>query len=511
MFTVSPMFSSHMVLQRDESILIWGAGVEDVEVIILFKTKQYMCKIKNNKWCIDLGIHEAGGPYDLTIHCGNQTIIFNDVLIGEVWLAGGQSNMEQPLFFSKEWSNEKNVCDNPMIRLKTIPRRPFQDAQINGWHFEHTQSHDTKWELCTQHSAKHFSAIGYYFAKKLQRKMNVPIGIISCNWGGTTAQAWMSRDYLITNDKLKFLWDDYVTIEKQLDAIAYEKEFHAYQEDMLTFVKEKGNLDERVEALGLTRYMTSDDGPAPAPAPPYGYKHFQRPCGLYDNMVMQVIPYTIKGVIWYQGESNANGPHATLYEEIFTTLIQNWRDAWKKKDLPFVFVQLSSLGEKDDIDKGWPIVRQAQLEVSQKVNHTAMVISADYGEWNNIHPINKKPIGNRLAKSALSMVYNQEETYRVITYNHIEKQGNTIIISFNEKIKQISEELPSFQLCGEDKRFITAEATIMDHKITVHNDNISNPVGVSYGFSKNVQIALYNLNDLPVTPFKVFLEKQHIM
>jgi sialate O-acetylesterase len=509
------MFSDHMVLQREQDIFIWGNGPEGVLVKADFLGRTYESFISQGRWLINLGTYPAGGPYELLLICETEHVRFEDILIGEIWLAGGQSNMEQPLFQSSEWKSDRQSFELPDLRIMTVPRRPFPDALIDGWHFDHTLSEWSDWMICTPDSIERFSAIGVYFGKNLTEKLDVPVGIISCNWGGTPIEAWMSRETLLGDPDLAFLIDEYDSLVTGMDISEYEKEFQKYQQEIRDYSNQIGDPVERIKTMGLEKFAKYH--PSPVPTPKLGPKSFQRPCGLYENMILSIAPYTMQGVLWYQGESNGNAETAKLYEKMLTLMIDEWRHLWRKPDLFFALVQLSSFGgaKQPHAEETWPLIRQAQLDVSLKVDHVSMVVSADHGDKFNIHPLDKKLVSMRLAQSVLHRVYGQNETYRIPVCQSVRKEGEKLILTFSEPLEFREPTFPGarkgqeaeWELCGADGIFYRAKGTLDGCEIIVSCDEVNEPCAAAYGWSKRVNLVLFTKDGMPVSPFKANIEE----
>lgn len=499
-FSIASIFTNNMVLQRNKKIPVWGFAKNGLKVIATFCGQSKECTAHNGKWRVDFEPVQAGGPFELKIISDKKGLILENILVGDVWIAGGQSNMEQPLLFTKEGKDEIPNAYYDKIRFYTVPRRPFEEAQIDGWHFESVFSSDTKWLMCTPESASHFSAVGFEFAKDLYNSINVPVGIVSCNWGATSASAWMNEDYLNNDEQLKIYMDEYEENAKLFSHEEYEIEFSKYLSELKRYATDMQKIE--LNPYKVEEYLTYH-GADPFPVSPIGLKNFRRPAGLYHTMLEKIVPYAAKGVIWYQGESDIY--HRNIYKKLFSKMIENWRNDFEDRNLPFVFVQLTSFGAENPKGEEWAILREQQMNTWNSVDNTAMVVSIDYGEENNIHPTNKKIIGQRLSLAARANFYQQEISWLGPRFNNLQIVDNMAIVTFNNEADGLAftgDELRGFQICGEDRIFEDAIAEIKNGYVEVHNQNIISPLAVRYGWTNFTKANLYNSNELPALPFR---------
>ncbi|WP_052703153.1 sialate O-acetylesterase [Paenibacillus beijingensis] len=408
--------------------------------------------------------------------------------------------MEQPLIVTKEGKNEIPAAFFPNIRLYNVPKRPFEDAIVDGWHFIHTVSSQTRWEECTPEHAGYFSAVAFHFAKEINQELNVPIGIISCNWGGTSAACWMKEEYLTEDAGLNVYIDDYNKHLVNLNRDKYEEDFKRYQTELKQYAQKR--KDESIHPDHIDEYLM-DQSAGPLPLPPLGPKSSFRPSGLYYTMLKKVIPYTIKGVIWYQGESDSGRP--VLYRKLFGNMIQNWRDDWDNPELPFLFVQLASFGSNLLKPDSWALLRESQSFVSKNVKITAMAVTIDCGDRSNIHPSGKRSVGVRLALLARNKIYGQEVECSGPVFRDMKVNENKMILRFDcsaEGLTSMGASLKGFEICGENGRFIAAKAVIIENAVEVCNDEIEFPVAVRYGWANYTDANLYNVFGLPASPFR---------
>jgi sialate O-acetylesterase len=391
------------------------------------------------------------------------------------------------------------------IRYFNVPQVEFEDekGKIPQLDFE-------EWKISSPENSGDFSAVAYHFAKNLHNDLNVPIGTINCNKGGTSASCWLSEKYLSEDEELKNAYlDTYYNIIENLNDDEADKmtaEFLKSQED---YVKKEEQYKKLYPERGAEE-VRRDIGLYPWP-PPVNRKAYGRPNGLYNTMLKKVIPYRVKGVIWYQGEEDSQKPH--LYRKLFKKLIENWREAFRNENLPFSFVQLPMFD--DDRPESWAIVRDAQLSTFRNVKNTSMIVAADCGEEKDVHPRGKKPIGERLAIITLEDVYKKSVKGHSPMYSGYEIKDNKIIISFDyikdgELCTIDGSPLKGFEICAQDKKYVEAQAEIAGDKVIVWNEKVANPVAVRYGWKNYIEVNLCNENKLPAATFNTEINYYNI-
>lgn len=476
------LFSNNMVLQQGVAVPVWGTANENESVTVEFSGQKVSAVAKDGKWFVKLNPLQAGGPFEMTIK-GQNTVKITNILVGEVWICGGQSNMArkigvqagQPDIVGRQEAVNEAV-NFSHIRQFFVPLKgsasPIED--VNG-----------SWAVCDSNSINDFTAVGYFFAHTLTQNLkNVPIGLISSSWGGTPAQKWASRASLEQNEELKYLVADY---EKSiLNYPADLKKYRIREDSLLT----KWKID-------VAKAKETGGGWIPKPAPPIEPHLSGNVGGLFNAMIAPLVPYAIKGVIWYQGESDKF--KTKQYQTLFPLLIADWRKAWDNGDFPFLYVQVAPFNAM------FPEIREAQLLCLKKTINTAMVVTTDCGEADKIHPGNKKPVGERLALAAQALAYNQTVSYSGPIYSSMEVKDNTIILSFehiNSGLIAKHGELTDFVICGADKKFVPAKATINGDKIIVSAEGITNPKAVRMGWANVPNVNLYNKEGLPASPFR---------
>ena len=478
------IIGEHMVLQQHRSVPIWGTAGAGEKVTVSFRGKNATATADpNGNWLARVDAQEAGGPFELTI-AGSSTIKFTDILVGEVWICSGQSNMQFGLKFAKDGEKEVAEANFPTLRLFSVERTPsvMPLKDVKG-----------EWEACTPESSPMFSAVGYFFGRDLLRDLKVPIGMIHTSWGGTPSEAWTTREKLQSIptarpllERLAKVVADYPEAKKKFDA------------DMAAW-----------EAAANKAKSANQPEPAGKPNPPAGPETVNQPAVLYNGMIAPLVPYGIKGAIWYQGEANTDRGYQ--YRDIFPGMINNWRDAWGEGDFPFLFVQLTNFTERKtehEVDPGesaWAELREAQTRTLALPN-TGMATTIDIGVWNDIHPKNKQDVGHRLAGAARFVAYGDAKAvpsgpmYKSVSINNNEAR---VTFQWGNGLQVKGEGPPKgFAIAGADHKFYWAEAKIDGHDIVLHCDKVPNPVAVRYAWADNPNTNLYNGAGLPAVPFR---------
>jgi len=628
------LISDGMVLQRNTKTNIWGWATAGENVVIQFRDNIYTTIAGNDgKWKIVLPSMKEGGPYTMKIDAGNHLVIHN-ILIGDVWICSGQSNMTIPMERVKEkYPDEIANANYPEIRHFVVTTRyNFNKPEEN--------TPPAKWEPADPKTVLQFTAVGYFFAKKLYEKYHVPIGLINSSVGGPPVESWMSEDalkkfphYLVTAQKFKDslyvdsirktefainnAWDDQIRqndsgligskpwydtayipegwstmkipgywndqglkgingvvwfrkeinvpasmtgkaaklfMGRIIDAdyiyvngslvgnITYQYPPRRYEIASALLKPGKNVITIRVInhsgkggfAIDKPYYLTTSGesidlkgdwqyklGAEIPPLKTVSINILYRPLGLFNSMIAPLLNYTIKGIIWYQGEGNTDRPYD--YHELFAAMITDWRKKWSRPEqegnFPFIYVQLHNYGEtnKEPTESNWAELREQQLKTLSAPN-TAMAVAIDLGEWNDLHPLNKKDVGERLAVAAQYLAYgNKNIVYSGPLYRSMKIEGNRIIISFKNTggglIAKGGDELKHFAIAGTDKKFVWAKAMIEGDKVIAWNSEIRKPVAVRYAWADNPEDAnLYNKEGLPASPFRTdtFLRQQKV-
>lgn len=491
--TPASMFQDHLVLQRESVLPVWGKAKPGETVTVSFGTQQQTAVTgKDGKWMVRLQPMKAGGPYEMTI-AGENSIVLKDIYLGEVWLCSGQSNMDMTVAREdRYWCgvlNEKEemaAANYPEIRVFDTAYTPTDDPQ---------EKVDGTWELVSPATIGHISAAAYFFGRELYQKYKVPIGLVTTAYGGSAAEAWISRPAMEAHPNLKFLLDNY--LKKKAEYLPSLQELQAYQ----AAVEKWKTASAQAKAEG------KDEVRPPKNRDPRVDQH--NPCLLYNGMVAPLVPFAIRGAIWYQGESNQNS--AQVYRELMETLIADWRSAWGQGEFPFLYVQLANYGKAYDTEpaagKGLTLVREAQRQ-NLSVPNTAMVVAIDNADpldMGNIHPKNKQAIGHRLALAAQGMVYGEKVDYSGPLYTHYLIEGEKIRLHFNGTGKGLASNdgnLTGFAIAGPDRVFVEAEARIDGNTILVSSPKVPNPQAVRYGWNANPKVNLCNKAGLPASPFR---------
>ena len=615
---LSPIFNNNMVLQQGMEIPVWGWASPGEKITVTIDKAVVSARTnKEGKWALKLPAMNYGGPFKMTVK-GKNLQTFENIMIGEVWICSGQSNMEFYLVNSKNGDAEVAASDYPQIRLFTVKKRISQTPQ--------DQLEDAEWLPCSPTTSPHFSAVGYFFARALYEKLKVPIGLINSSWGGTIAETWTSNEMISKNPDFadhmaqlkKIDLDDYVrTVEKEVQSrigafsttdlgmkgdlpvwaapdfddttwktmklpgliehngllgvdgiIWFRKEVdilpaeagktatlslakindsdNTYLNGTLIgsnkLIAEKSRIytipagllkagkniiTVQVEDIGnvggiygnpAALKLQCDDRTIPlsgnwkykvglvkfsAVLSPNSY-----PTLLYNGMIHPLVPYGIRGAIWYQGEGNAD--RAKQYQRIFPDLIKDWRNHWDQGDFPFLFVQLASFMKTDSLpqESSWAELREAQ-SMTLALPNTGMAVTIDVGDELDIHPTDKQTVGKRLALSALKVAYNQDVIFSGPVYKSMSVNGNKVTLTFEEagdglKIKDKYGYLKGFAVAGEDHKFYWASGKLTGKTtLDVSCPEVHHPVAVRYGWGNNPDDAnLYNSADLPASPFR---------
>ena len=461
------LFTDHLLLQREALVPVWGWAEDGEEITVAFRDQQVKTTAKDGRWMVRLRPLKAGGPDDLTV-TGKNTLTLKNVLVGEVWIASGQSNMEMAL--RSAWEPEPDIASsaNPLIRLYTVPKLKA-DAPTNNVF--------ASWRECTPETVPNFSAVAFYFARDLQRALKVPVGVIHTSWGGSPAEVWMSERVLAGNP-------DY-----QRDILdPYPAALQRYQENLAAFQK----------ALAAAQ---AEGKPAPRNRPSPGWK----PTELYNGMIAPLIPFAFQGAIWYQGESNAG--RAKQYRTLFADMITNWREDWGLGDFTFLSVQLAPFTAIKDQpgESPWAELREAQLLSTKVLPNVGMAVITDVGDPKDIHPKKKQPVGARLALAARAIACGEHLEFSGPLFKGVKFQGDQAILSFDhvgQGLEARDGELKGFALAGEDRKFVWGKAEIQAHQVVVSSPEVAKPVAVRYGWADCPVVNLWNKDGLPATPFR---------
>jgi sialate O-acetylesterase len=433
-------------------------------------------------WRVTLPPCDAGGPYTLEI-AGTNTILLHNVMVGEVWICAGQSNMEFTMAKSSESERDIRLAGDEQLRVFLIKRMIAEQPQFTC---------DAQWESCAASNVGAFSAVAYYFGKRLRETLHVPVGLVQATWGGTPAECWIDQTLLELNPILAPIMEHW-----REDLVRYpeaKKEHDVYGAQLLAEWEAAAKV---ARASGLAD--------PPRPQEPRGPGSRNTPGGQFNAMIEPIIPFAMKGVLWYQGE--ANTARAYQYRTLFPALIENWRTRWGEGNFPFYFVQLPNLKRGPEPSRsGWAELREAQL-LTLRLPNTGMVVTIDVGDSLSLHPTNKKPVGERLARTALARLYGYDSlTFSGPVYKSMMRDDAGITISFEYCGKGLCSKegrpLAGFTIAGEDKVFHPAEATIVGDDLRVFSADVQRPIAVRYAWQDNPSATLYNVEGLPASPFR---------
>lgn len=464
-----------MVLQRDQPIHLWGWSEPGETVSAqLNGTAQTATGDALGHWSLFLPPQHAGGPVQLTIQASN-TIVLDDILIGDVWFASGQSNMEMPLegfpgnAVVANADAEIRGANQPKLRLLLVKKKT-SDYPVRDY--------EAAWTACTPETAAKFSAVAYFFGKQIAEHEQVPIGLIDSTWGGTPAEAWVSMEGLASDASLMPVFAEWARMANE-------------QADVPRLLAAEKREDEAARK-------------ANRPAPSHQWHPNPAswgPAALFNGMIAPAVEFRIKGVIWYQGESNSTRSRGNLYEKLFPALISDWRAHWHEGDFPFLFVQISSFTSGPH--ETWPIVREAQRR-TLSLRDTGMAVTIDIGDPTNVHPANKQDVGARLALAARALAYGEKVEYSGPTYRETAVDGKSVRVWFDHTSGGLTAKggsLEGFEVAGDDRHFAPATATIDGESVVVTSDRVSAPRFVRYGWANAPVVNLYNGSGLPASPF----------
>lgn len=614
----SSLISDGMVLQREAKVRIWGRCESGQDVVVKFLDQEYTAKAdQEGHWSVTMEDLQPGGPYEMTVTAGSESRVIRDVLVGDVWVLGGQSNMELPVRRTLDLlADEVKDVNLPFIRHFAVP-------QIYNFHGPQSEVTGGKWTKAAGDEVLDFSGTGFYFARAMYKRYGVPVGLIRTAVGGTPVEAWMSEETLRTYpgygetiDQLKD--DDYVASVKQREEASSRAWYHHLREsdeglrgkwfepdvdtsDWKAFevpnswkgtelepirgavwfrrtfevpesmagqevklyvgtivdaddtyvngvhvgstayrypprryvipsgilksgtntitvrVVSTGSTGEFIEDMpykiraangeeisleGVWKYRLGTSVSAPEPVTFFQYK----PAGLYNGVIAPLRNYVIRGALWYQGESNTGSPKG--YNELFTDMVRDWRNNWGIGDFPFIYAQLPNFGPPESYQENshWALLRHEQRKGLATVENAAMAVIIDVGEHNDLHPQDKKSVGERMAKCAMKLAFGEELVYSGPMYRSMEREGHAIRIHFDHTGSGLvaggDGTLKGFVICGPDGKYLPAQAVISGDSVIVSNEQIQEPVHVRYAWADNPFDAnLYNREGLPASPF----------
>lgn len=483
--SVPSIFGDHMVIQQNQPIRIWGwadAG-ERIKVQLGQDQVETVADASGN-WKVKLPARKADNqPLTLALS-GKNNLVFQDVLMGEVWVCSGQSNMGFSLSNSFDADLESLAANFPRLRLISIPQVGTQKPQNNF---------KGQWQTCTPQTVQSFSAVGFHFGRQIHQVLDIPVGLIDNAWGGSACEAWIRRDLMEKDSRYKELMDRWVETEK------------TFNSEKITAQNQK-----RLEQWKIKSKAARQSG-QPVPKRPRPVRNpltgQHRPGNLYNGVLKPIIGFPIQGVVWYQGESNSK--RAYQYRDLFPMMIQLWRDEWQQGDFPFYWVQLADFRDEtaQPVESDWAELREAQTMTMSKLKNTGEAVIIDVGESNDIHPRNKRVVGKRLARWALAQQYGYDIPYRSPLYKSMEIIGNKALITFDHVGGGLKahdfRDIRGFTLASENGPFQNASAKIVGkNQVEVWSNDVPKPTAIRYAWADNPVCNLISREGLPVTPFR---------
>lgn len=471
--TLPSLLADHMVVQRGLPVHVWGKAAEHEGVSVTFRGETQSTSADDlGRWSLYLSPGEAGGPFQMVVKAAN-TIQLNDILVGDVWVASGQSNMEFPM---KELANpdiEIAAAQFPKIRIFRVEHRPSD--------YPRADAEAKTWAACTPENVAESSAVAYYFARDIHQRINIPIGLIETFWGGTAAESWTSLHTLSADASLMPVFAERA---KMVD----ERESVLTRQALEELDYQKAVEQAKAEGKPAPWRKWHPDFAAWAPA------------ALFNGMIAPLTPFGIRGVIWYQGEANS-GPRAPLYAHLFQTMISDWRRAWDEGDFPFLFVQIADWNTEPD--GRWPEVRDAQRQ-ALALRNTGMAVTIDIGDPVDIHPKNKLDVGLRLARAARAISYGEKLEWSGPLYRQLTREDHALRVWFDHAAGLTAKGGPlvGFEVAGADGKYVAADAKIDGLSVIVSNSAVPEPVSVRYAWAPNPGCNLYNREGLPASPFQ---------
>jgi sialate O-acetylesterase len=471
-----------MVVERDLPVHVWGTSSAGRTVSVSFRGEQRTTTAApSGRWSLYLRPGSAGGPFEMTVTAAEpangaapgapaETITLSDVLVGDVWVASGQSNMEFAMRQAETADADLPHADNPRIRLLIVNKKasqyPLDDIDTDGW------------AASSPESAKNFSAVGWYFGRDIEQREQVPVGVIDSTWGGTVADTWTREAALGANAALAPVFVQWGEMTER-------------ESDLL--LRDRDQARQRAEAKAAGR-----------PEPEFPWHPMLQSWGpgmLWNGMIAPLTRFPIRGVIWYQGESNSALTRAPLYQRVFSTMIEDWRQRWGVGDFPFLFVQISNF--KSNQTEDWAQLREQQLK-TLALRNTAMVVTIDIGNPDNVHPTDKVDVGLRLARAARALSYGENVAYSGPVFRQATPEGRLIRVWFDHQSKGLAVkggELTGFEVAGADGRFVPAMAKIDGNTIVASSEEVPEPLQVRYGWANSPQCNLFDGEGLPASPF----------
>jgi sialate O-acetylesterase len=479
----NPLFGDNAVLQQGMPVPVWGTASVGEKVSVECAGQKVSATATNGSWSVRLEPMKAGtNPVTMTIMGETNTVTLTNLLIGEVWICSGQSNMERQLGPRSgqkplvNWEAEASTADHPLLRhflvKQTMSTNPLSEVSGN-------------WQVSTPQTVTNFTAVGYYFGRDLQKDLKVPVGLLHISWGGTPAEAWTRWEVMETNPSLSEILP------------RYSNDVATYADRLAKYQAEEPKLKEEYTNAVTKALAEAKPTPRP-PAPPRDpLKTQHSPSRLFNGMLHPVIPYAMRGVIWYQGESN--GGRAKEYRDLFPAMIGDWRALWGEGNFPFLYVQVAPFKNMG------PEIRESQFLTLSKSTNTAMVVITDHGDANDIHPTEKEPVGQRLELAARALAYGEAIEYSGPLFQKADFRGSNSIVSFTHVgtgLMAKEGDLRGFEIAGADGKFVPAVAVVDGPNVVVSSQQVAAPTAVRFGWTNVPDVNLFNAQGLPASPFR---------
>jgi sialate O-acetylesterase len=476
---ISSLFSDGAVLQRDKYVMVWGWGDENESVTVSFDGQTISTKVQNGKWSVQLKPMKTDAkPQKMIVKGKNNVIEINDILIGEVWICSGQSNMEWNVQRTNGGDEAISQSNNNLLRICVVPHNVKYSPVDNV---------PVKWAYASPKSVYYASAVGYYFMSKLQKEMNIPVGMLQIAFGGTVIESWMSKEALSAMPHQ----------DKYMDAKAMKAEYDT------RIAKIQPIIDAYEHAKDSARVNKLPAPPRPSEIP----SEYKGTTTIYNGEIYPVAPFTVRGIVWYQGESNAYPQRADTYYELLPRMIQLWRSLWKEPKLPFVVIQITPNRKPQTDPNEWSgiaVVQDAEAKTAMATPYTALVTTMDCAE-ENVHYREKKPVGDRVLLAAKYLCYGSKAEYCGPVFKAMTIKGNKCIVSYHHAsngLSQKGDKLQGFVVAGADKKFYFADAKIIGNTVEVSSPQVLQPVAVRYGWANFPKVNLFNKEMLPASPFR---------
>lgn len=480
------IIGDNMVLQQKQVNPLWGWDTPGTEVTVQFAGQTKTARAdKDGKWTVKLDPLPANSKPAVISIQGSSKRDLQNVLVGEVWICSGQSNMQWSVNSSWDADLEIATAKHPLIRLISVPQVGTQEPQ---------QNFKGEWKECSPQTVGSFSAVGFFYGRVLHQILDVPVGLINNAWGGSAAEAWVRRDVLEKDARFKGLIEGWVARENQLST----------EEAKLAHEKAMAEWKAKADAAKVAGQPFTQRAPQ---SPQQILSGNARPGNIYNGVLLPTIGYGVKGAIWYQGESNASRAHE--YSYLFPLMIQHWRSEWKQGNFPFYWVQLADFkAEKPEPgDSDWAELRESQTKTQNAIQNGGQAVIIDLGESNDIHPKNKRDVAERLARIALARDYGVDIRWRSPEFKSAEFQGSKAIVTldtFGSSLRTVDvSEVKGFAICGEDRNWVWADAKITGKdQLEVSAKGVAKAVAVRYAWADNPVCNLFSIEGLPVTPFR---------